>query len=268
MHPSLAVAALVSFLVVALPAEAVTIVLDPMTDPLPPNPCLPVSMQPVVFTGLFCDGASCPPGALVGPSCWSQHTTEQISLPGVGPTIARSIYLSSGYAPPDEIHSGNARINAELQRLEVVAPADGSALNISLRYNGDYGWNLSPAAMGATELRIRVDGDMSSARPLSCYVLLEDMGDGSEESNEYFATLTVEATAPGELVLPFSEFTTDPPFDLNGLDWINVSFFGCSSVCESNSAMPSFTAGPIRFETGAPVAAKKRSWGQLKTGYR
>ena len=54
-------ASLAMLLLLALPAPsfATTLVVDAMTDPIPPNICLPVSHQPVLFVGRLCDGEAC-----------------------------------------------------------------------------------------------------------------------------------------------------------------------------------------------------------------
>ena len=45
--------------VCAAPARALT--LDSWTTSFPPNSCLPVTQQPILFSGPYCDGTTCPP---------------------------------------------------------------------------------------------------------------------------------------------------------------------------------------------------------------
>lgn len=243
---------------------------DPYEQALPANPCLPVSQEPILFTGQHCDGPACPPGTLVDATvCWlaSNSINDRIELGGR--MVDRITWLNADYDLSGKPYSITTRINPLSRKLELSSPEGSWRGEINITYDGGTGWDVSPTAMGATEIRFRIEGAVSPERPLRYYLLLEDTGDGTEESLEFMSTAEGVIQAPGDVVIPLSDFKGQYEFDLNGLDWI-VFTLGTYRNPETNQTSngPDISIGPVRFETPGPVSARKTSWGKLKAIYR
>lgn len=255
-------ALLVLLLVQPRAAQAATLVMDPFLDPLPPNPCLTVSQQRVLFTTSACDGASCPPAAVV-PVCPGASQVLQTSLPSLPAGRARRTRLQE--LPP---HSGPApqRMTAEILAAQgAVKFTCGEPEcygTLFIEYQSASGSRPNLAALGMGEFRVHVEGEMSPSVPLGCYVLLED-------ASFRIATADTSVTTSGDIVIPLTRFATDPGFTFNDLRWISAEFGECTSGgCTNGLPIPNFTAGPLTFDSSPPVSVARSSWGWLKSHYR
>lgn len=261
MPPLLGRLLVASLLLAPLPATAATLVLDAMTDALPPNPCLPASQQRVVFAGPYCDGTACPPGSIVmsepgPPDC---TVTQQFGLAGVFGG-ARLTGIQGEYTQTD---TTTARVNPAARVMEVATRHElGSGATLVYDGGGNT-WNRDLSA--ASEFRLEFGGDITPERPLLVSLLL-----GTSEGDGTGVDQLV--TSPGAVVIPFSAFQPwGDTFDFTSVDWINLTVMDCVDPelgCPPVSAGHNFTIGPIAIETDLVTTSKRTSWGSLKVRYR
>lgn len=243
-------------LVAAPPASAATLfVLDSMTDALPANPCLPVTHQPIVFIGSVCDGATCPPGALVTSSCPGAQSTTQTAGPGMNSAVMnRRAEVTGGWQARAWIDPAQAQLHFE--------DVGASFVSLYLAYSTA---PLDLAAMGAVAMRISFQGTISPGAPLWCIAQLAANAKPGHPS----ARVEFPITSTGSFVLPFSAFVTSGAFDYQGVDVISFDFRDCRAVdCHGTYPARPYSVGPISFDSESPTAAAGRSWGSLKIVYR
>lgn len=248
---------LLALALLATPAGAAPLTLDHFTDAFPPNPCLPLSGAPVIFTGAWCDGAACPPDPWA--AC-EQEFALQTGLPGVLGGAQRMVQLE--WLDPTD---ASAVVRTDLGRLE--ARTSGPAWSgLQLQY-GDFGagLDLDLVTAGASELRIPITGGVSASQPLEVEVSLATL------CEYYYANSVVldrTVTGPGVLVIPLAAFPPYGCFSFANVDWVRVRFTDCpGSDCPGPVPAREFAIGPITFESGS-TAARRVSWGRLKTAYR
>ena len=248
----------------ATPATALT--LDTFSTSLPPNPCLPVTGQPVVFLGPFCDGAACPPDAFaacVGPSA------SQSGAAGVYAGTRRDVIVHNWLDEPTRAfvdpatHTLRADFGGVSESLVDVfygTPFDATPAADAL--------NLDLVTLGGSEFRFLVDGDFSDANPIGIEVIvLSDAAVTPRPS----ATARITLDTPGIVSIPFVEFVPDLGFTFADVDDIQITLSNCTnfdSGCGDREVPPLHLAiGPIDIVT-APVATVRTSWGRLMALYR
>jgi hypothetical protein len=240
-------------LMVAAPALATAIVFDPLSSAIPPNPCLPLSGQPVIYVGSFCDGVACPPAPLANPACSGGTTPLQVDLPGVL-AVSRRAEISGG-------PTANARSSPGTGNI-VVTTADPAFVATELMYTTA---NLDLTSLGATALRVSLGGDITPAKPLWCVAMIEDFESPVPFS---YASLEIAATAAGDLVLPLAAFVQSAPFPYTGVNTITLAFRDCPAAsCTGTYPGRVYSIGPIGLDT-QPTAPTRPTWGRLKTIYR
>jgi len=244
-----------------VPTAACALTLDAFTDALPPNPCLPVSGAPIVFQGVVCDGAACPPDAWS--SCY-QNEAAQSGLGGVLFGVPRAMRVLAG----SDI-AVTARVRPELGVVEVTSGGPNNHL-FHVRYGTSAGNPLESLALdltglGALAFRIPLTGSVSSTEPMDVVVQLWG-GPGAGPPN---ADATVLVTASGDVVAPLSAFTTRFGFSFSDVWGIDVAVVDCNDESCPDEPYPAraYTIGPITIDAG-PTATGARSWGTLKTRYR
>ena len=254
--------ALALSLTFALRSSAATIVLDTLTDPLLPNPCLPLTQPPIVFSGPFCDGASCPPGTVLQGPCGGSNgrlgmECEQPGLASVHLGATRTISVgggtTTGVGEVGSVATGAHRVDYRCD-AGVVAWIHAS-----------YAWSapVDLRAGGSERLVFEVMGDLSPALPMFVQVYIGDaVSDGAGKG-------PFEITAPGVLTLPLADFEYYPPdFDLSQVVSIGVDLVRCFNCSGVSLDSRQFALGTIRLEGGAPTTAARRTWGRLKASYR
>lgn len=265
MHRSHLLLAMLTLALSAAPGFAEMLVLDPLTDELPPNECLVATRAPVLFTTRYCDGDACPPALLVE-ACTPMWNTylRQTDLPGLGAGVRRLTRLYEMPGGNTEPEQGSwARILPAQGAVRLECRTGRCFSTLSFTYDRSPRWNLDLEALGMPSLRIAVTGDMTEETPLGCYVLLEDFGDGVGQ--EKMATLTRSVTQPGEFIMRLAEFDMDPGFDFHDIDWIVVKFGNCSVAgCTNSRPTPNFTASKFQFDTADAVPVQRSTWGSLK----
>ena len=261
-HPPYILA--LSLLAVAAPlaTSAATLTLDTMLDAFDPNPCLPVSNQPVIFRGPYCDGASCPPDLLVS-GCAGSDLVGQLGLSTILQDGSLSVWRVSHILQTEGwTGTASARLRPELARVDVATTDPGGSM-FSLDYGSD-SWRLNLNSPSMVDLRVPVAGDISPSQPLYCQVQLLD----SSAPGRY-ATLTLTATAPGMFVFPRAAFFTYNGFDFGSVDYLTVLFLDCPFGSCSVAVPPrSYIVEPITIEVTGVTPAVASSWGRVKTLYR
>jgi len=246
----------------AQPVAAASIAIDALTDAFPPNPCLPASSQQVIFTGSFCDGASCPPGTVVS-GCGGSGFSEQIGLAGVLGGVARAADL--------RIYGNDvsARIVPSSQQIDVSLPPGNGVDGLSVNYSSDGAdWALDLYGMGVSAIRVPVSGVITPSHPLIVRVVMSDFGDDVLLGG--YAEFDAHATAAGDVVIPLSAFTVGYDFDFRSVDAISFSVSECGSSSCIGADLPArqFSIGPFTMDTGGATASRSPSWGRLKVRYR
>lgn len=252
-------AAVLALLVSDAPAQALT--LDAFSDPLPPNPCLPLSGQPVIFTGRFCDGDSCPPDPYVF-GCDGATHADQGGLAGVlGGSRWSEVYAFA--ASRDYRIQG--RVSPSAGRFEVSLPTSHENATVGFVYGAPRRrWNLDLEALGIVGFRVDVEGDISPERPLWIHVRLGS----AHESSGGWAALDVWLTEAGEHLFPLSSFIVRYEYDPRYIDGIEVAFGECLGYCDVVLPPRRYSIGAFELVEGTPTAATGRSWGDLKVRYR
>lgn len=252
-------------LLVASDGSVSAAALDRFSDEFPPNVCLPNLAAPVVFIGAYCDGAVCPPDPMA--EC-DFGSANQPGLPGVYPGLDRIIGVHA-FEPSDVVQ---ARIRADLRQLEVTAATSGGH-QLQLHYGvQDITQAFDMVARGLTGLTLSLGGDVSPALPVTVVVTLTRLEPvpGGFSSARSFGEAVVTQT--GTLELPFTSFYTEPGFSHAAVDWIDILMLDCTSPpdnCPPGNAPPrSYSVSNLTLTTGAPTAANRRSWGQVKSIYR
>ncbi len=253
--------ALVTLLVPPPGSSAATLYLESMNDAFEPDPCLPLTLQPVIFEGPYCDGALCPPDPLVS-GCGGSGVVTQFSLTGILQDAALSV-VRQATVQQDGAWAGSAsaRLRPDLHLAE-VSTSDPNGTSFYLRY-GSGTWDLNLVSLVATNLRVPVLGTISPTQPLYCMVQMID-----RSASFRYASLTVVATAPETLVLPIASFFTFGGFDFTHVDDINLAFMDCQFGCATIIPARQYAVGPIVFDASGSTAANSVSWGRVKTIYR
>lgn len=245
-------------------AMAGSIVLDPLSQPLPANACLPSSQAPVLFLGARCDGASCPPGDVVtdcdgSPLAFQSGLTSLWQDPGL--TLCRFTELIRDV----DTWSGTAEgvLDPVDHRISVTTSNDGDSFGLALSYGPqfvpDY-WHHDFNALGVEAVRVEVEGDVSPERPLWCFVLLNDSSSPFDQ-----AEIEFPITQPGTTDLPLGAFTRTGAFDFSIVSGVSLLFESCPGGCTQPGAARSFAVGPVSFVTSdTPVPARHTTWGRLK----
>jgi hypothetical protein len=258
--PAVVLAALVPL--VATPARATSITIDALTEAFPPNPCLPVSGQELIFTGSWCDGVSCPPGTVVT-DCGGSGFAAQVGLPGVLGGVERAaLVFPYGF-------NVSARIIAAAQRVDISVPLNGGGDGYVVFYSPEEGdWGLDLYGMGVTAIHVPLSGAITPAHPLVVRIVMSDYGDDVLLGG--YAEKNVTATAAGDVVIPLAAFTVSSDFDYRSVDAISLQISECgnSSCPEPEVPARQFSIGPFTMDTGNPTASRSASWGGLKIRYR
>jgi hypothetical protein len=229
---------------------------DDFSNAFPPNPCLPNSGQAVIFSGLFCDGAACPPDPMA--SC-ALSGALQTGLSGVLAGAKRDAVVS-GQVQETNLH---AVVNTASNRLEVVTEENAQHF-ARIAYYGDTELDLNFVSLGVEAVRFSVGGDVSPTMPLDVEVLLVDLAFPNRTA---YKVLTL--TAPGNYVTTLAELTLINGFDFMHVDVINVSMGDCFQTdCTGTPKGPrSYWFGPLSLDTH-PVPVNPSSWGAVKSRYR
>ena len=250
----------VGLILVALliPTAGLAITLDAVSDPFPPNPCLPNSGARVVFVGSFCDGVTCPPDP---PATCEQDFAIQTGLPGVYAGSYREASVAWESGPIDV----SARLRDDLHAIEVTS-GGGHSHRVHLQY-GDFSanMNLDLTTLGVTEVVMEFGGDVSPSLPLRCSVQMYTLAGPS-----YYAgcDLTLPVTQSGPLAFPLDQFQAILGFSFADVDMIQIDVGECpGQFCEAPATVRAYTIGPIRGEAGV-VANRATTWGRLKSVYR
>jgi hypothetical protein len=252
MRRALPLLALLPLLPVA--AHAGIVSFDRMTDPFPPNPCLPNTDPPVVFVGAYCDGVACPPDPWNLAGCSGTTTALQIGLPGVLVPVRRA-EISGG-------PTANARSVPSSSRIDVTTRTP-AFVAMDLTYSAS---DLDLVSTQALAFRVELQGDISPAKPLWC---LAQIGDNANPALDTYARLEIAATAPGELVLPLASFRQAVPFTYTGVDAVTFTFRDCPvAACTGSYPGRAYSIGPVTIDTGGPTPIAATSWGRLRTLYR
>jgi len=220
----------------------------------------------VVFTGLFCDGTSCPPDLLV--SC-GENDVLQTGLAGaVGGRRQVSVSNLSG----ETVH---ARIDAPTQTLLVgFEGTTASGVEVAYGTPGDPypqpdALNLDLPGMGVESLQLVLGGDISPSKPLLLYIeLLSDAAEIPRPS----ATMVRIVDHPGIVTIPLADFVPMLGFTPTDVDDIQIGASNCldfDNGCDDTTVFASqqFGIGPIEFVTN-PTPTQATSWGQIKAIYR
>lgn len=265
--PSPFAGALLALATFLSPAAASALTLDAFTDAFPPNPCLPLSNQPVVFAGPYCDGTACPPDPLV--TCGADDVV-QLGLPGVLAGLRRHVEIYTWNAPGTvsaRVDPADGRLLAALD----LATEAGVMLNYGTPYDPDPSppdaLDLDLLALQAAGVQLDVQGGFGPAQPL--FVAIEFLSDGPAPRPS--ATAEVVLQQPGPLFVPLADFVPSLGFSMSDVDDIQVWISNCTDLyegCPSATFAPTwFSLGPIAFVTG-PTPAARASWGRLKATYR
>jgi hypothetical protein len=261
MRRALQLITLVALIALPTSTSAATLVLDSMTEAFDPNPCLPSTLQPVIFRGSFCDGATCPPGTLVS-GCAGSELTTQFELTGILQDGALSVVRQSKIDNFDAWSgSASAQLRPEATRVD-VSTTDPEGSIFYLRY-GSATWHLNLADLLATHVRVLVQGDISPSRSLYCTVQMID-----RSAPFKYASSTVVATGAGILSLPITGFFTLGGFDFTHVDDINFVFQDCQFGCSTGVPAREYAVGPITIDAIEATSSTRTSWGRLKTLYR
>jgi hypothetical protein len=245
---------LIGLLILAAPAPATAIVFDPLTSAFPPNSCLPLSGQPVIYVGSFCDGVACPPAPLANPACDGGTTPAQVGLPGML-AVSRRAEITGG-------PTANARSSPGTGTI-LVTTSNPAFVAMELAYTTA---DLDLVSLGATALRVRLSGDISPAKPLWCVAMIEDFESPIPYS---YARLEIAATAVGGLVLPLAAFVQSAPFPYSGVNTLTLSFRDCPvASCTGSYPGRVYSIGQIQIDTSGSTAAPGPTWGRLKAIYR
>ncbi|MFN8587850.1 MAG: hypothetical protein U0704_08590 [Candidatus Eisenbacteria bacterium] len=266
-RPAALATALCLSLAFASVASAGSIVLDPLTDELPPHPYLPVTQARILFLGAHCDGASCPPGDVIDDSP-NTGSTAQFSLPSLWQDPAQTLvrFTELSFDVDRWTGSAEASIDPVNHRLSATTSNDGNGFSLSQSFGpivGPDSWKQDFNALGVEAVRLSVYGDLSPSRPVRCSVQLYDA-----ELYMNYALLEVVATQPGELVLPLGAFTRSGDFDFSIVSGISI-IYDSNLPSEQEGTPRSFSVGPVSFDTNDhPVPANHTTWGRLKSGHR
>jgi hypothetical protein len=239
--------------------HAATFVIDPFTLALPPNACLPVSNQQVLFSGPFCDGVSCPPGELIG-FCSGAGVADQLAPLGNG--IGQRLTGMDEWrgVPPSSL----VRIRTDLSRLEFECPSGDCQVPVAV----DYFWladsALVPAIEGVNAVGVELGGEISAQSPLPWYFEMDDYASGG------WAFAIGSTSSPGDVVVPFSAFQVFDGFDFSRIDHFAMMLAGACDLsgCVAPAGRGSYTAARLRFEGQAATPARRKTWGSLKAAYR
>ncbi len=260
-------AVLLAGLILALaPAPGHAFTLDALNQALPPHPCLPLSMQPVVFVGPYCDGTSCPPDPLA--AC-SQGFADQTGASGVWAGAPRRVSVGNYYDEPT-----SARLDPVAHVVE-ASFGGTSESTLGLEYGTPYDFlpepgalNLNLVALGATDVQLVLQGGISTSQPL--LVAVEFLSDAPQAPRPS-ATALVVVDQPGIVSIPLSAFVPMLGFSMSDMDDIQIFVSTCldwENGCDGSTYAPvAFSVGPIEIVT-SPTAARRASWGALKQLYR
>lgn len=249
---------------VALPAPALTI--DGFTDPFPVNACLPNSNAPVVFTGEYCDGASCPPDS------WVTCPTRQAIQTGLSGVLGgrRQVDLVEweGATLSTFVDTGSPSL-----RVHFDATSDAY---LTLAYGTPYSTtqdpealNLDLVALGVSAIEFTVEGG-SPTQPL--LVVIELLADAPTTPRPSAMAERV-VTASGLVTVALGEFVPGsvPGFTMSDVDDIQVVLSNCTDYDEGcgGKTFAAFDVrlGPVNLVT-APTPAEPTSWGRMKATYR
>src|SRR5262249_9711851 len=170
-------------------------VIDDLSQTLPPNPCMPASHKAIVFEGESCDGVSCPPGPLVTSSCAGASVTTQTGLSSVLQNASHTVVRKAFVGTNQSTHSVSATVNTALNRWQ--SSGDDPLGTISYLWYSAPGWNLNFPAMGVASVQVAVEGDITAAKPLYCWLELI-----YDDAVYRYGQMTVVMTAPGLVTFP------------------------------------------------------------------
>ena len=238
-------ALLAPFTIAGFAACAGALTIDPFTTVFPPNPNLPATHPALLFVGNYCDGAACPPGAIVNQV---QDHALQTGLSDVtGGNRLTNLTLQS---------------DAEVLQLDPVAhlvtmtsPVDGEGF-FQLRYGTAGMMHANLLADGATAFLIDVQ---CSSPALMKYVIFRvQVTSHWTDPNEKSAIWSRNIPSPGTVEFDFADFA--------GIDFTQVDEMTMSA---ESTLLPgiSVTIGPIRTGGGA-TPTRATTWGRLKSIYR
>jgi hypothetical protein len=234
--------------VCAVPAGAFP--LDSWTTPFPPNPCLPVTQQPILFSGSFCDGTTCPPDAYA--PC-TMPVANQFDQPGFPAGFERRAALTSF-----QEQAASARI--ESGRL-VVHSSESWDQYVQINYVNDAKTDVDFEALGIEAFRCDVQGSMSDAQPLWIQVLVFDGLGGLAEG-------TARVSNAGTVTIPLADFILRNGFGFGKVRDYAFQIGDClDEVCIGPQGPIDYSLGPLEF-AATPTPARTTSWGQVKSLYR
>ena len=265
MRRTLALLGLLAALSYPSPASSASLVLDTMTDPFTPNTCLTNSAQPAIFYGTLCDGDACPPAPVVSSGSSACYQVAQHGLPGVIGGKRSAVVL-------DWYDLGDSTVARLLPGAGAIAVTTSERVTggLELWYDGGrentWDWNLDLSATPA--FSVTLAGEIDPVHPVHCVLVLSNW-----VSSWVRARVEIEVTQPGNAVLPLSQLTADPGFDLHSVDVVEIYTSNCTpgcncdGDCEGQHPPQRYSVGPPRFDIGATPAVRG-SWGRLKAIYR
>jgi hypothetical protein len=243
----------------AAAARAGTVVLDPLTTPFVAPPCMTETGHWVMFTDRYCSGTCPPDSVLTSDACFTgivaNFGLELAITPGQ--SLFRMFQLLGDLPPGDDT---SVEMLLDRHAFDVRDQAPGS-WHLLLEWDSAT-WALDLAGRGATALRVPLSGDIGPARPV--YVTAA-FWNGAKA-----AEVTVPATSPGDLVVPFAAIGLSIPV-ASGIDRIVLVFSDCpywqEFPCAAEFAPRRYRIGAPSFDTDVITAVPRRTWGALKAAY-
>jgi len=234
--------------VCAFPAGAFP--LETWTTPFPPNSCLPVTQRPIIFSGPYCDGTTCPPDALA--PCTNSYAS-QYGQAGFPAGFQRQSYLVSfqGQAASARIEGG---------RL-IVDSSESWDQHVQIYYLNHAEPNVNFTALGVEAFRFEIQGTMSEAQPLWFQVLLFDGLNGIAQAKG-------KVSATGIVTVPLSSFVLLHNFRFDHVHEYSFQIGDClDEVCIGPQGPISYSVGPLEYVSSS-TPAEPTSWGRVKSLYR
>jgi hypothetical protein len=256
MRRPILILALALLVTTVAPLGAATVI-DSFTAPFPANPRLPVSGQAILFLGSTCDGAACPPGAMVtNPDFYD--CVDQPALAGVMGGY-RSQCLATHFAADPPHDQAVARIDPSAGGRVVVGSRGTTRIELDLLYGDNaHPLNLTLGADGSDRIEIEILGAPAGIEDVTGHVEL-----GSHDANGFidnFSIAEFTASGAGVVSVPYSAFDNLPQF-VTDVDYIqlNVEIGGDPAI--------DFVLGELR-TAGTPTPAAAATWGRIKNAYR
>jgi len=235
------------------PSNSSVLVLDSWSDAFPPNSSLPNTQQPVLFTGAYCDGATCPPDPFGHYENWAAGALQP-GLPGILPGAEDRRFFLTSFGN----QNASARIDPAIHRLLVTTGevTDHYIQEILVTEN-----EVNLVALGLEAFRCDIQGTMSGGQPL--FVEVDLYGPNNEVASAY-----ARIDAPGVLSIPLDQFAPLNGFSLEHVRNVEFWFGDCMRDvdCGVTHGPMTYSVGPVEL-VGAPTPARAVTWGSLKDLY-